>query len=74
MKTGTRIPSTHLPGPDHQNLARFARQNNPIFVKNLGGPENELRYHFISHVSCDIIEERSEIRARWAWRGVLCDW
>ncbi|KXS11576.1 Sedlin [Gonapodya prolifera JEL478] len=42
-----------------QCVAYIGKQNNPIFVKNLGGPENELRYHFISHVSCDIIEERT---------------
>eukprot|EP00842_Homolaphlyctis_polyrhiza_P000421 jgi/Hompol1/137/HPOL_003276-RA len=38
-------------------LAVVGKQNNPLFVKNFT-TQPDLKYHFMAHTSCDVIEER----------------
>ncbi|KAI8923828.1 Sedlin [Entophlyctis helioformis] len=38
-------------------VAVIGKNNNPLFIKTYTG-QADLKYHFIAHTSCDVIEER----------------
>ncbi|KAI8601257.1 Sedlin, partial [Dissophora ornata] len=39
-------------------IAIIGKQNNPLFIMNFHPSHPDLKYHYIAHTSCDIIEER----------------
>ncbi|KAG9289799.1 hypothetical protein G9A89_015379 [Geosiphon pyriformis] len=41
-----------------QCIAVIGKQNNPIYVRNFSTIHSDLKYHYIAHTSCDVIEER----------------
>ncbi|GES85075.1 trafficking protein particle complex subunit 2-like protein [Rhizophagus clarus] len=41
-----------------QSIAIIGKQNNPLYIKNFSASHPDLKYHYIAHTSCDVIEER----------------
>ncbi|CAG8483216.1 13006_t:CDS:2 [Rhizophagus irregularis] len=41
-----------------QSIAIIGKQNNPLYIKNFSLSHPDLKYHYIAHTSCDVIEER----------------
>ncbi|KAI9199564.1 Sedlin [Polychytrium aggregatum] len=39
-------------------IAVIGKQNNPIYIQSFQGSHSDIKYHFLSHTACDIIEER----------------
>ncbi|KAJ1969490.1 hypothetical protein H4R35_006122, partial [Dimargaris xerosporica] len=39
-------------------IAIIGKQNNPLYVRSLDGAEDDLKYHYICHTSCDVIDEK----------------
>jgi len=35
-------------------------KNNPLYVRNFSTRHPDLKYHYIAHTSCDVIEERGK--------------
>jgi hypothetical protein len=36
----------------------YLYKNNPLYIKNFSTSHPDLKYHYIAHTSCDVIEER----------------
>ncbi|KAJ3078563.1 Trafficking protein particle complex subunit 2-like protein [Quaeritorhiza haematococci] len=45
-------------------IAVIGRANNPLFIKNFNPTHQDLKYHYVAHTSCDIIEERVNATSR----------
>ncbi|PKC16387.1 Sedlin [Rhizophagus irregularis] len=43
-----------------QSIAIIGKQNNPLYIKNFSLSHPDLKYHYIAHTSCDVIEERAD--------------
>ncbi|CAG8515068.1 416_t:CDS:2 [Funneliformis caledonium] len=41
-----------------QCIAIIGKQNNPLYIKNFSASHPDLKYHYIAHTSCDVIDER----------------
>ncbi|CAI2169204.1 16232_t:CDS:2 [Funneliformis geosporum] len=41
-----------------QCIAIIGKQNNPLYIKNFSISHPDLKYHYIAHTSCDVIDER----------------
>ncbi|RIA83791.1 Sedlin [Glomus cerebriforme] len=41
-----------------QSIAIIGKQNNPLYIKNFSVFHPDLKYHYIAHTSCDVIDER----------------
>ncbi|KAJ1961528.1 hypothetical protein IWQ62_003835 [Dispira parvispora] len=39
-------------------IAVIGKQNNPLYLRNFDGTPDDLKYHYIAHTSCDVIEEK----------------
>ncbi|KAF8937608.1 hypothetical protein BGZ58_002425 [Dissophora ornata] len=52
-------------------IAIIGKQNNPLFIMNFHPSHPDLKYHYIAHTSCDIIEERAAMKAQDMYLGVL---
>ncbi|RIA88630.1 Sedlin [Glomus cerebriforme] len=44
-----------------QSIAIIGKQNNPLYIKNFSKSHPDLKFHYIAHTSCDVIEERAGI-------------
>ncbi|RKP01635.1 hypothetical protein CXG81DRAFT_25670 [Caulochytrium protostelioides] len=40
-------------------LAVLGKANNPLYLRTFVDDGNELRYHYLNHTACDVIEERT---------------
>ncbi|ORX99838.1 Sedlin, partial [Basidiobolus meristosporus CBS 931.73] len=40
-------------------IAVVGKQNNPLYLKSFDPQQPDLKYHYIAHTSCDVIEERA---------------
>ncbi|KAG0295697.1 hypothetical protein BGZ96_011164 [Linnemannia gamsii] len=52
-------------------IAIIGKQNNPLFIKNFNPSHADLKYHYIAHTSCDVMEERATMKAQDMYLGVL---
>ncbi|CAB5333146.1 uncharacterized protein OCT59_028091 [Rhizophagus irregularis] len=42
-----------------QSIAIIGKQNNPLYIKNFSKSHPDLKFHYIAHTSCDVIDERA---------------
>ncbi|KAI8353888.1 Sedlin [Mortierella sp. GBAus27b] len=52
-------------------IAIIGKQNNPLFIKSFTSSQPDLKYHYIAHISCDVIEERAVSKAQDMYLGTL---
>ncbi|KAG0212831.1 hypothetical protein BGX28_005487 [Mortierella sp. GBA30] len=45
--------------------------NNPLYIKNFNPSHADLKYHYIAHTSCDVMDERAAMKAQDMYLGVL---
>ncbi|KAG0004857.1 hypothetical protein BGZ80_008916 [Entomortierella chlamydospora] len=45
--------------------------NNPLYIKNFNPSHADLKYHYIAHTSCDVMEERAAMKAQDMYLGAL---
>ncbi|KAG0335796.1 DNA-directed DNA polymerase delta [Podila horticola] len=53
------------------STATLDRFNNPLYIKNFNPSHPDLKYHYIAHTSCDVMEERAAMKAQDMYLGVL---
>ncbi|KAJ1728056.1 hypothetical protein LPJ61_004245 [Coemansia biformis] len=41
-------------------IAILSRQGNPLYLGNFDQQQEDVKYHYLAHTSCDVIEERME--------------
>ncbi|KAJ2758823.1 hypothetical protein IWQ57_006719 [Coemansia nantahalensis] len=41
-------------------IAVLSRQGNPLYVGNFDQQQEDVKYHYLAHTSCDVIDERVE--------------
>ncbi|KAI8324396.1 trafficking protein particle complex subunit 2-like protein-like protein [Martensiomyces pterosporus] len=39
-------------------VAVISRRGNPIYLRNFDSVQEDVKYHYLAHTSCDVIEER----------------
>ncbi|KAF9581072.1 DNA-directed DNA polymerase delta [Lunasporangiospora selenospora] len=47
------------------------KKNNPLYLKNFSASHPDLKYHYLAHTSCDVMEERAAMKAQDMYLGVL---
>ncbi|KAF8980996.1 hypothetical protein BGZ46_003370, partial [Entomortierella lignicola] len=52
-------------------IAIIGKQNNPLYIKNFNPSHADLKYHYIAHTSCDVMEERAAMKAQDMYLGAL---
>ncbi|KAK3815057.1 MAG: trafficking protein particle complex 2 [Benniella sp.] len=52
-------------------IAIIGKQNNPLYIKNFNSSQPDLKYHYIAHTSCDVIEERAVNKTQEMYLGTL---
>lgn len=39
-------------------IAIIGKNNNPLYIKNFSSVHHDLKFHYIAHTACDVVEER----------------
>ncbi|KAJ2686497.1 hypothetical protein H4R19_006706 [Coemansia spiralis] len=53
-------------------IAVLSREGNPLYVGNFDEQQEDVKYHYLAHTSCDVIDERLEQnRAGELYLGLL---
>ncbi|KAI8810584.1 trafficking protein particle complex subunit 2-like protein-like protein [Cladochytrium replicatum] len=45
-------------------VAVIGKANNPLYIQSAPSSQNDLKFHYIAHTSCDVIEERVSVGAK----------
>ncbi|ORX66732.1 Sedlin [Linderina pennispora] len=52
-------------------IAIINRHGNPIYLRNFDNYQEDVKYHYLAHTSCDVIEERLTTKASDLYLGLL---